>query len=219
MLRKSLLLLTLTLAFMNTALAAEADKAIAAKDNSAAPANMLGAPAHAAPYKIAVLPVMDSSGAATSTIIEALTKRLARELHVPLNGVLQKVEVHGEQETLKELHSLPTEATAAKNCEVWLKALAEKMGVDLVLCLTVDSCYERTWMDWRGNTYYEAHAELTLRGWDNKSGTPIKRNESRWVRDDCGFNDGVNSLLQEAFERVLEKEKLRDRFFPTKKSK
>ena len=168
------------------------------------------------PYKVALFDILDTTGWVDRNLQKNLAKRLADELHVPLNGYLQKIKVFTPAETMAVYRALPEDIRNSRDSTVWLKASADKLETDLVLCLSIDGAYERTWINWEGDMCYEGYAQVTLRGWDRKAGKPVNRSANRWERDDCSTLNGLDALIYNLTEEILAKEKLRDRFFPTK---
>lgn len=174
-------------------------------------------PGKAEPYKIAVFKVLDTTGWTDASDRKQLSKRLLNELHVPLNGYLQKVKVFDENECLQAYQKLPESLRSGKERTLWLRGVAEELGADLILCLTVEGAYEHTWINCEGDLWYEGLAAVALDGWDTRAQKPLHRTANRWVHDDYSVTGGVNALLLECTEEILFYEKLRDRFFPDKK--
>ena len=84
----------------------------------------------------------------------------------------------------------------------------------LVLNLAVDSWYERTYINWEGDSCTEASASLTLYGWNQRTQQPIRKNASRWVNDDTSAVGGVDQQGSEALDELLGKLQLRKLIFP-----
>lgn len=168
------------------------------------------------PYKVALLGVVDVTGATDKVVRGNVAKQLNRELHVPLNGYLQRIKLFDEAESLAALKTLPPEVQSSRERNVVLKGIAEKLEADLSLCVTVETYYEHTWVNWRGDFCFEAYVTVSLDGWDTKLNKPIHRQANRWERDEVSTSNGAEQLLYDAVDELLKKEKLRDRFFPSK---
>lgn len=168
------------------------------------------------PYSIGIFRVLDMSGAVSIKTQDLMLKRLRDELHVPLNGVLNKVKVSDWQETLAAFQKLPGEVREANDRNIWLKGISEKLGCDLVLVLVIDTFYERTRRNWDGDLSIDATAQLSLCGWDRREGKPVKITRQRWDRNELGGGFGVEPLAFECLELILREAKLRERFYPEK---
>ena len=170
------------------------------------------------PLRVAVLPVLDQTGGWLDRDGAAmLSARLQQEFYVPLNDTLQAVVYVPQTEVLAAYNSLVLDArTQGKKLtlEDTLTQLALKLPADLVLNLAVDSWYERTYINWEGDSCTEASASLTLYGWNQRTQQPIRENASRWVNDDTSAVGGVDQQGSEALDELLGKLQLRKLIFP-----
>ena len=170
------------------------------------------------PLRVAVLPVLDQTGGWLGRDGAALlSARLQQEFYVPLNDTLQAVVYVPQTEVLAAYNSLVLDArTQGKKLtlEDTLTQLALKLPADLVLNLAVDSWYERTYINWEGDSCTEASASLTLYGWNQRTQQLIRKNASRWVNDDTSAVGGVDQQGSEALDELLGKLQLRKLIFP-----
>ena len=166
-----------------------------------------------APFTIAVLPVNDESGDLSSDGRRRLEQMLAAELHVPLNGYLNRIKICPAEEIKAAIAKLPPEAMPGRGREAFFRGLADQLGADMTIGLSVKYLYERTCMGWDGNIYIEAHAAASLDGWDRRQARPIRRAASRWNHDDMSLINGAEVLLFDAVDEILTAENLRSHFW------
>ena len=177
-----------------------------------------------APRRIAVLPVIDQAGI-SSDLQAALEKRLADEVHVPLNEALQAVAyVPADESTaaLQKLLAVPsatgtTHSRSQIDLAQEMKPLADALSADLVVVLLVTDCWEvyhQNYWDDDSTFYLESQAAVRLVGYDRRNDRIINEHANRFYRAEYSPEGTAAMLCGEAADEVLRKAMLKKAIFP-----
>lgn len=160
----------------------------------------------AAPAKRVVLLPLETNGTGIyAETAEAMEIRLEKEFHVPLNGTLHIVELVPEAETEAALAEIRAGLHGRRvPLADWMKPLAEKLQADIVAGIVVTDFWEYQHVNWRGDTWLESRAGLTLIGYDKSRDNVIERPVSRWFRSEYSPDGTAPSLAMDGLEEVLQ---------------
>lgn len=171
---------------------------------------MLLTVASAAPMRIALLPVinyhcytnLDTEGS------EALYNRIRQEIHVPLNGVLQRTEELDKDEaatTFNQIwNGLSAENKKAKVADA-IAPTAEKLNADMLILPVARNCRQEIHNSTRGERILICYANLDMYIFDNNTG------DLRLYRASESFESGYDSShtlpasILRCAEKVLKK--------------
>lgn len=179
-------------------------------------AMIIASTASAAALRMAVLPLQEykcwthiSEDSATN-----VNRRILREVHVPLNGVLQRVEMIppevSEDVFLNRYATLLSKNKKTRPNEV-LEMIADELGADVLILPMAVSCRQESFFSIDGEEYLVTHANMELYVYraDTK--------ETKCYKASRHYNGSLSSLqmlpaeLMNCTEIVLKKAKLKER--------
>ena len=165
----------------------------------------------AAPLRIARLPIIvqSSFNLSAETVAELETK-VDRALHVPLNGVLQKVEYLPEQDCMRALDDVMAELRRTNRkakLKDAMKPLAERLGADLVVCPVIEhySQYISMGFHWNGESILYSDVRISLAGYERGKDKPFLERESRFYRNEYSNWGLARVLAGECMDKVIDR--------------
>ncbi len=162
------------------------------------------------PVKIARLPVIFAGGNPDYDTCVVLETKIARAVHVPLNGTLKLVEYLDAKKSAKELNII-WQNMRAENKKTKLKdtmrPLAKKINADIVVCPVLLQ-YNQMSLPFVGADYEtkltsSAAAELIV--YDSRTDELIDKKTSRFFDGSANTFGTASYLAKECFDRVIDK--------------
>ena len=163
------------------------------------------------PLRIARIPMIVQSGYHLSQeTVDKLEVKLDRALHIPLNGVLHRVEYLPEEKCVAALEDvlgeLRREGRRVKLKDA-MKPLAERLGADLVVCPVIEYYSQYVYMGgfWRSGTILHSNVGIALMGYEGRTGKPFSESESRFYHSDYSTWGLAEVLAGECMDKVIDR--------------
>lgn len=175
---------------------------------------MMMAAAAAAPMRIALLPVVNykcyTNLDASSS--DTLYQRMRQEIHVPLNGVLQRTEEIDKDSAAMTFNQiwkdLQTENKKAKPAEAILPA-AEQLNADMLVLPVARNCRQEIYNSTRGERILICYANLDVYVFNNNTGDLQVYRSSESFESSYDSAHTLPAAIMRCAEKVLKKANLR----------
>lgn len=180
----------------------------------------IAASCSAEPLRVARLPIIFQSQKPDSDTCAVLETKLARAVHIPLNGTLKLIE-----------HIPVAESTAALN-EIWrdmrkadkktklkdaIKPLAEKLNADIIVCPVLRR-YSETFVQNTASlsSHLISDVSATLIVYDRRTGDLVEKKTSRNFNDSANKFGKASYLAGECFDNLIAETGLFQKFLAIK---
>ena len=168
------------------------------------------------PLRLARLPIIFQSNQPDFDTRAMLETKIARAVHIPLNGTLQLVEQIDMNESTSELNkiwqNMRSENKKSKLKDA-MKPLAEKLNADIVVCPVLRR-YSETYVQKTSNleTYLISNVSATLIVYDRRTDNLIEKKTSRSFSNSASKFGKASYLAGECFDRLIDETNLRRTF-------
>ena len=168
------------------------------------------------PLRLARLPIIFQSNKPDFETCAVLETKIARAVHIPLNGTLKLIEQIETDESTAELNKI-WQNMRAENKKSKLKdamrPLAEKLNADIVVCPVLRR-YSETYVQKTSNleTYLISNVSATLIVYDRRTDDLIEKKTSRSFSDSASAFGKASYLAGECFDRLIDETNLRRTF-------
>lgn len=169
---------------------------------------------YAAPVKIALLPVLNYQNFTNLDMdgSDALYKRIKQEVHVPLNGVLQRTEEIDRDDAAMifnhVLGGLRAENKKAKLAEA-IAPTAEQLNADILILPVARNCRQQIYYSTRGERVLICYANLDMYVFNNATGDLQVYRASESFESSYDSAHNLPSSILRCAEKVLSKANLR----------
>lgn len=166
-----------------------------------------------APVRIARLPIIFRSNQPDANTCIELEVKLARAVHIPLNGTLNVAEYIPPADAAKVLGDIwQSMRTVDKKAKIQdaMRPLAEEIDADLIVCPILLRYYENTGGGFSTDEVYldsQVRAELII--YDRRDDSLVDKKVSRMYRDSMSGFGTASFLSKECFDRLIDQTKIR----------
>lgn len=169
------------------------------------------------PIRLVTLPIIITSQArASSDALNQMKVKIARSMHVPLNGTLKKVEYIPSTESspvLQDIWSKIYQSNKKAKLKEAMKPLADELNADFIVCTVLYSCNEMTSMSmgFDHSTLLQSNAGVEMILFDNRTGELINKKRSKFFNDEYSPRGTADALAVECLTELIEELKPRER--------
>ena len=169
------------------------------------------------PIRLVTLPIIIASQArASSDALNQMKVKIARSMHVPLNGTLKKVEYIPSSQSspvLQDIWSRIYQSNKKANLKEAMKPLAEELKADFIVCTVLYSCNEMTSMSmgFDHSTLLQSNAGVEMILFDNRTGELVNKKRSKFFNDEYSPRGTADALAIECLTDLIEELKPRER--------
>ena len=159
--------------------------------------------------RIARLPIIFQSTIPDEKTCDELETKIARAVHIPLNGTLQLAEYLDPKISAQTLNDIWQENKQTHLADA-MKNLAEKIDADIIVCPVLKdySQYVSFSAGW-GETILISRAEAELIVYDRRTDELIDKKKSQFHHDDYNLRGTASFLAKNCFDNVIESSGLR----------
>lgn len=169
------------------------------------------------PIRLITLPIIITSQVRVSDdTLAQMEVKIARSLHVPLNGTLKRVEYISTKEStaaLQEIWSQLYRTNRNVHLKEAMRPLAKKLKADVVVCTVLYRC-NQTYMT-STNFSHDAHllsnAGVEMIIFDNRTGEITDKKSARTYRDEYSPYGTADYLAQDCLNKLIDELQLRHR--------
>lgn len=166
----------------------------------------------ATPVRIARLPIIFQSATPDRDTCTVLETKIARAVHIPLNG------------TLKIAYYIPTKESKQALSDIWqnmrskdekaklvdaIRPLARKLDADIVICPVLLRYTQNTVYSAWGETIIDSYARAELIVYDRRTDTLVDKKDSQFYRDSYHPLGTASALSKICFDRLIDETELR----------
>lgn len=164
------------------------------------------------PLKVAQYPLIVQSSWLEPglEVTDELEGQIDRALHVPLNGTLHRVEYLPEKDCLAAWDEAENDSSSRKAKDM-AKAVADKLGADLVVLPIVNDYVQYTTMSWHWDRDIILHSYVSLElvVYDRATDKVVDKKASRFYDDDYSTTGTASYLAREAMTDLIQQVNLR----------
>ncbi len=174
------------------------------------------------PIKLARMPLMIRSYYRPDSREESqIELPLDRALHVPLNGILKRVDYLDEDKCIDAFDEVVGNVGGKQKMENYMRPLAEKLDADLVVLPTLEDYYQEIYYGWgwHNETYMYSRAEVKLFIYDRRTDKMKVKSISRFFHDTYMPSGEAVNLAVDAMDTVIRETNLRTYIWPSKEQK
>lgn len=172
----------------------------------------VAAAAERQPLKVAQYPLIVQSSWLEPglEVTDELEGQIDRALHVPLNGTLHRVEYLPEKDCLAAWDEAENDSSSRKAKDM-AKAVADKLGADLVVLPIVNDYVQYTTMSWHWDRDIILHSYVSLElvVYDRATDKVVDKKASRFYDDDYSTTGTASYLAREAMTDLIQQVNLR----------
>lgn len=188
---------------------------------TASPVTVIGTESGTAiekPIRIAILPTIGNKEI-PDDLRAMLAKKLDDTIHVPLNGVLNKVEYIPESTVNEAVKKLHVETFDGYSAAVMPK-LAEEIDADIVIGFVVnrynETLYRRhtMWSRYGSDLYVASNVDMDIVGYERKLDQDMGASASRSYDDEYTTSGTALSLASEIADTLIKKSEITRIIFP-----
>ena len=166
------------------------------------------------PVRLARLPIILQSSVPDSDTCAELEVKIARAVHIPLNGTLQLVDYIPPKESAQVLHDIWKNIRATnKNATIQdaIRPLAAELDADIIVCPILNRYGEYTSYSARrfGEAFLTSHARAELIVYDRRTDDFIDKKATQYYHDEYSTRGTASFLAKVCFDRVIEDTGLR----------
>ena len=174
---------------------------------------LLTVTAHAAqPVKIARLPIIIQSAMPDADTRAELEMKIARAVHIPLNGTLQLAEYLPSEDSARILsdlwQKLSTADKRAKLADV-MKPLAAELDADIIVCPVLLRYSQYAVPAW-DETILHSDARVELIVYDRRTDTLTDKKAAQMFHESYHPRGTASALAKICFDNVIDATKLRN---------
>ncbi|TCS78187.1 hypothetical protein [Pectinatus cerevisiiphilus] len=159
------------------------------------------------PVKLAVMPIIGSfKGYPDSG--NYIYKRLGESVHVPLNGVLQRIEYIDMDKTSATVGKMMNAGIDVTSKE-GLAQLAAEEDADILIGVKIDFMRQDVVYLFDDGPYLMSHVGLKLFVYDRRTDKYTSYSGQRFYNDTYSLQGTANALTQEVMDRLLDKANLK----------
>ena len=162
----------------------------------------------AQPVRIARLPIIFQSTIPDEKTCSELETKIARAVHIPLNGTLQLAEYLDPKISAQTFNDIWQENKKARLADA-MTELAEKIDADIIVCPVLKDFNQYVSFCGWGETILISRAEVELIVYDRRTDELIDKKNSQFHHDDYNPRGEASFLAQICFDKVIEKSGLR----------
>ena len=167
------------------------------------------------PLRLVKLPIIFQSAQPDFDTCAALETKLARAVHIPLNGTLKLVEYADTSESTNALNEVWRKMRSEnKNAKLKdaIKPLAEKMDADIIVCPLLRRYSEHYFQHgFNLETHLVSDVSATLIVYDRRTDELVEKKYSRsWSGGSNRFGK-ASYLAGECFDKLIQETKLREK--------
>lgn len=168
----------------------------------------------ASPVRIARLPIIFMSTAPDVETCAELEMKIARAVHIPLNGTLQLAEYLPTKVSTQALNDIwrkmRTENKKAKLPDA-MRPLAEEINADIIVCPIIKRYNQNVFnlAGWSDETGLNSYVSVELIVYDRRTDNLIDKKASQMYRDDYSIIGTASYLAKICFDRVIDDSKIR----------
>ena len=172
----------------------------------------LTATVHAAqPVRIACLPIIIQSSMPDIDTSAEIEMKIARAVHIPLNGTLQLAEYIPTEESKQVLvdiwQKLRAENKKAKLADA-IRPLARELNADIVVCPVLLRYSQYVMYSSWNEMIIDSTARAELIVYDRRSDELVDKKCTRFYRDGYHPNGTASALAKVCFDKVIDETKL-----------
>lgn len=171
----------------------------------------------AEPVRIARLPIIFRSAQPDSNTCVELEVKLARSVHIPLNGTLHVAEYIPPADSAKVLSQLWQSMRSANpkaKIQDAMRPLAEDLDADIVVCPILLRYYENAGGGLTSDeTYLDSQVRAQLIIYDRRVDNLVDKKVSRMYHDMMSGFGTASFLAKECFDRLIDETKIRQTVF------
>ncbi|MBR3747285.1 MAG: hypothetical protein IKN27_10050, partial [Selenomonadaceae bacterium] len=170
-----------------------------------------------APVRIARLPIIFRSRQPDIQTRIDLEVKLARAVHIPMNGTLKVAEYVPPADAAKVLGDIwQSMRTVDKKAKIQdaMRPLAEDIDADIIVCpilLSYNQNYSGAFT--ADETYLSSNVRAELIVYDKRTDNLVDKKFSRMYHDMMSNFGTASFLAKECFDRLIDETKLRQTFF------
>lgn len=170
----------------------------------------------AKPVRIARLPIIFQSNAPDNDTCAELEMKIARAVHIPLNGTLQLVEYIPTADSTQALDKLwkkmRSDYSRAKIQDA-MKPLAIQLNADIIVCPILRRYSENTAISSAiaAETYIDSNVRVELIIYDRRTDELIDKKTSEMYHDTYHPAGTAAYLAKICFDKVIDDSKIRQR--------
>ena len=174
--------------------------------------------AESKPVRIARLPIIFQNAIPDPDTCAELETKIARAVHVPLNGTLQLVEYLPPMDSAQVLNNLWSNIRSknkkAKLPEV-MRPLTQNLNADIIVCPIIKQYSQHVTPSsgWSGESHMISQVRAELIIYDRRTDELIDKKNSQLYNDSYNPRGTASFLVKVCFDKVIEDTKLRQRIF------
>lgn len=165
------------------------------------------------PVKIARLPIILRAAQPDAETCAELETKLARAVHIPLNGTLQVAEYIPPADAAKVLAEMWKSMRAADGkvkIQAAMRPLAEDLDADLIICPILLQYSQNVGGAFTSiETYLSSQVRAELIVYDRRTDNLVDKKTSRMYRDAMSNFGTASFLAKECFDRLIDETQLR----------
>ena len=166
-----------------------------------------------APVRIARLPIILRSNQPDADTCIELEVKLARAVHIPLNGTLKVAEYVPPADAAKVLGDLwQSMRTVDKRAKIQdaMRPLAEEIDADIIVCPILLNYNQNVAGAFTASeTYLSSQVRAQLIVYDRRSDSLVDKKVSRMYNDALSNFGTASFLAKECFDRLIDQTKIR----------
>lgn len=166
-----------------------------------------------APVKIARLPIIFRSTQPDEETCVELEVKLARSVHIPMNGTLKVAEYippADAAKVLKEIWQLMRSANPKAKIQEAIRPLAEDLDADLIVCPILLRYSQSVGGFSTAETYLDSQVRAEMIVYDRRTDSLVDKKVSRMYHDAMSTHGTASFLAKECFDRLIDATKIRE---------
>ena len=160
-----------------------------------------------APLRVAMVPIQFQNSSINDSAVQDVTRQLERAAHVPLNGVLERVD-YIDQHDVYIAYDKCCSVAMSKDCRYSPKYLTEdiakELDADIVILPIVRNTYN-VYYYYGWYTQQISSAEFVMYIYDAAAGDTQEYKSSNRYSDQISINNNAESLLKSCVYKVIQK--------------
>ena len=167
----------------------------------------------ASPVRIARLPIIFNSAQPDAQTCVELEIKLARAVHIPMNGTLHVAEYIPPADAAKVLGNIwQSMRSVDKKAKIQnaMRPLAEELNADIIVCPILLRYYENTGGGFATDeVYLDSQVRAQLIVYDRRTDSLVDKKASRMYHDMMSGFGTASFLARECFDRLIDQTRIR----------
>ena len=167
----------------------------------------------ASPVRIVRLPIIFNSAQPDAQTCVELEIKLARSVHIPMNGTLHVAEYIPPEDAAKVLGNIwQSMRSVDKKAKIQnaIRPLAEELDADIIVCPILLRYYENTGGGFATDeVYLDSQVRAQLIVYDRRTDSLVDKKASRMYHDMMSGFGTASFLARECFDRLIDQTRIR----------